>query len=186
MTRRDEILSAVKQAKPAVVKMPAAFASSLRFDLRHFIDSAKANGSDVVEMIDPRELETWTRNRFAGKSIASKIIDSDVQIDDRSNIGLVVTVEVAVLESDFGVAENGSLLLREDQMLHRVLPFLCEHLVLTVNKNKLVADMHAACSFVPGEGYCVFISAPSKTADIEQALVIGAHGPKTLTIIIMG
>jgi L-lactate dehydrogenase complex protein LldG len=186
MATREEILSAVKQAKPAFVKMPAAFASALSCDWRHFIESAKANGSAVVEMINPGELEKWTRNRFAGKSIASKIIASDVQIDDRSNIGLVATVEVAVLESYFGVAENGSLLLREDQMLHRALPFLCEHLVLTVNKNKLVADMHEACSFVPGDGYCVFISAPSKTADIEQALVIGAHGPKTLAIIIIG
>ena len=186
MTRRDEILAAVKQAKPAFVKMPAVFASALSFDLAHFIECAKANGSDVVEMINPGELETWTQNRFVGKSIASKIIASDVQIDDRSNIDSIAAVEVAVLESDFGVAENGSLLLREDQMLHRALPFLCEHLVLTVNKNKLVADMHAACSSAPGDGYCVFISAPSKTADIEQALVIGAHGPKTLTIVIMG
>ncbi len=35
------------------------------------------------------------------------------------------------------------------------------------------------------EGYGVFISGPSKTADIEQSLVIGAQGPLSLTVFLI-
>jgi L-lactate dehydrogenase complex protein LldG len=31
----------------------------------------------------------------------------------------------------------------------------------------------------------VFVAGPSKTADIEQSLVIGAHGPKSLTVLLI-
>ncbi|MNW08326.1 Lactate utilization protein C [compost metagenome] len=34
-------------------------------------------------------------------------------------------------------------------------------------------------------GFGTFIAGPSKTADIEQSLVLGAHGPKNMTVFIL-
>ncbi len=65
---------------------------------------------------------------------------------------------------------------------------VAEHLALVVAATDVVDDMHQAyrrLSF-PGAGFGTFIAGPSKTADIEQALVIGAHGARSCTLFLVG
>lgn len=86
--------------------------------------------------------------------------------------------------SKLAVAENGAVWLpcKGDR---REL-FACEHLRVAVNAADVVDTMHDAVERVSLEGYefGVFVSGPSKTADIEQALVLGAHGAMKATIYI--
>ena len=86
-----------------------------------------------------------------------------------------------------GVAENGSLWITEDLVKERVLPFICQHLVAIVSKRNIVASMHDAYDIIADRdyGFGTFIAGPSKTADIEQSLVLGAHGPRTMTVIMI-
>jgi len=65
---------------------------------------------------------------------------------------------------------------------------LTQHLALVVPASRLVNDMHEAYEKVrlPRPGYGCFVSGPSKTADIEQALVIGAHGARSCTVFLVG
>jgi L-lactate dehydrogenase complex protein LldG len=60
--------------------------------------------------------------------------------------------------------------------------------VLVVDAREVVNDMHEAYARLePREvGYGLFISGPSKTADIEQALVIGAQGARSCTVFLVG
>ena len=69
----------------------------------------------------------------------------------------------------------------------RVLPFITQHLVLIVNKADILPTLHEAYETIGQQqyGYGTFIAGPSKTADIEQSLVLGAHGSRSLWVFLM-
>src|SRR5262249_27374617 len=106
------------------------------------------------------------------------------------------SVDVAILPGEFAVAENAAVWVADRVVMHRVLYFLCQHLVLVVPADGIVDHMHSAYERLASTGqngwtrfthpvFGVFISGPSKTADIEQQLVIGAHGPRSLTVCLV-
>lgn len=101
-------------------------------------------------------------------------------------------IDLAVLRAHFGVAENGACWITEDLMIERALPFITQHLALVIRKKDIVAHMHEAYERIAGlesagtsYGFATFIAGPSKTADIEQSLVLGAHGPRSMTVFLL-
>jgi L-lactate dehydrogenase complex protein LldG len=163
MSAREQILAKIEPL--AESKHPGAFqGASEEFDFRA---SLAVVGARVMTMA---ELET----EFPGRRRYDKTVD-----------GLSLAgIEVLEIDGDFGVAENGAIWLSEEALPHRVAPFICQHLV--INVKKIVPHMHAAYEELGkvNSGFGLFLSGPSKTADIEQSLVIGAHGARSLTVVI--
>ena len=96
------------------------------------------------------------------------------------------TDDIAVVPGRFGVAENGCVYLEEPEDRPRLDYFVHEALAIILDRKEIVANMHDAYDRI-GEtvtGYGIFISGPSKTADIEQALVFGAHGAREVGILL--
>ncbi len=91
------------------------------------------------------------------------------------------------IQGEFLVAENGAIWVEPSADMERSSIFLAEHLVIEVPKSELVDDMHEAYQRLKGRefSYGTFISGPSKTADIEQSLVIGAQGPKSCMVVLV-
>lgn len=96
-------------------------------------------------------------------------------------------VDFAVMPGQLAVAENGAVWVNDIDVPHRVLYFLSQHLALVVPKANVVHNLHEAYARLPvgKTPFGTFISGPSKTADIEQALVIGAHGARSLTVFLV-
>ncbi len=97
-------------------------------------------------------------------------------------------LECCVVPGEFGVAENGAVWITHETVPQRAALFVTQHLVLVVPASNVVQNMHEAYQRISFEHaqFGVFISGPSKTADIEQSLVIGAHGARSLTALLVG
>ena len=138
--------------------------SNKRQDLQLFVEQKIADGSQVLSLVDGikgnRDLLTIT---------------SPHQLAD---------IDYTIAPSDIAVAENGSVWLDGKQLITRNSVFICQHLIVITSANSIVGTLNEAIikiDKIAGNWGC-FISGPSKTADIEQALVIGAHGPMTMTV----
>jgi L-lactate dehydrogenase complex protein LldG len=96
-------------------------------------------------------------------------------------------VDFLIVRGEMAVAENGAVWVTDKDLKHRVAYFINQHLVMVVRKADVLHNMHEAYARVKfsGPGFGCFISGPSKTADIEQSLVIGAHGCRTMQLYIV-
>jgi L-lactate dehydrogenase complex protein LldG len=108
-------------------------------------------------------------------------------LDGLASIHDLHDVDLAILKAHFGVAENGAVWVTENEMLHRILPFVTQHLAIIIDAAAIVPTMHQAYDIISSTtyGFATFIAGPSKTADIEQSLVIGAHGPRSMTVFVI-
>ena len=92
-----------------------------------------------------------------------------------------------MLPGELAVAENAAVWVSDEVVAQRVLYFLTQHLVLFVPAKRLLHNMHEAYGEleIGSTRFGAFVSGPSKTADIEQSLVIGAHGARSLHVFLV-
>lgn len=190
MSSRNEILKRVKEAQPELIAMPADLTSVTTGSLEKFTQVLESIGGRVVLMNENEDVSQKLKELFPS---ATRVVSSIRSLDafflhDHAEIvhHSLEDVDIAIIEAQFGVAENGAVWVREEDTKIRVLPFIAENLVVLLDKANIVADMHQAYQHVAYDayGFGVFIAGPSKTADIEQSLVLGAHGPKSMTILV--
>ncbi|MDN5284116.1 MAG: lactate utilization protein [Mucilaginibacter sp.] len=194
---RDKILAAVKSNQFNRAELPDleilnTLTATNEPLIQQYTAIASAGGSFVYEVPDLEAIKTILHKEFKP---GVKIISGIQGLDDYTFAGDVThelshsfaDVELTILQSNLGVAENGALWLTETQMNVRVLPFISQHLAVIISKDDLVPTMSQAYAKIGNAdyGYGAFISGPSKTADIEQSLVIGAHGPRSLSVFIL-
>jgi L-lactate dehydrogenase complex protein LldG len=144
------------------------------------IESASQLDSGLAELPVYRE----------ARKVASRVgpARGNVELASICDPHQLADVDVAIIPGELAVAENGAVWVTDPDFAHRALWFLAQHLILVVDGAQLVHTMHQAYQrlSLPRPGFGIFISGPSKTADIEQALVIGAHGPRSTTVFLIG
>jgi L-lactate dehydrogenase complex protein LldG len=194
ISSREKILQAISHAKPrqGVAEEMQVFSVARSADCIHdFINTVQSSGGRIVRVKNmelPRQDLMQTRE--SGKRVENRVaglaeIDSSIE-GSKDAMGLA-DIEKVFVKSTLGLAENGAIWLSESEMGSRLLPFICQHLVVILEEKDILPTMHEAYEKIAGTdpGFHVFIAGPSKTADIEQSLVIGAHGPRSLLIYLI-
>ncbi len=94
-------------------------------------------------------------------------------------------LDLCVLRAEFAVVENGAVWQLPRDSFERRAALLAEHLVVVIEGDALVASLHQAYERIDlaAISFGWFLCGPSKTADIEQALVLGAHGPRSMRLV---
>lgn len=145
----------------------------------------------VSQLSDVREILMQLEPFRAARRIASLVPEAisgnmDLQMFDDPHY--LKGLEWLVARGAFGVAENGAIWMHMEGNPHRASLFITQFLAIVIPVDQIVPHMHAAYDRLGDEArqsFGVFVSGPSKTADIEQSLVMGAHGCRTLNVFLV-
>ena len=189
---REAILEAVRSARPPAADRPeplwpAAHRSDAMSSRDVFTAAAVAAGSAVV--VCPREDLARVLSGAVGDAASTLSYVEGVSSTVAPVAGphLLDTLDVVACASALGVAENGAVWIATSDSILRAALFLATRVVIVIDEKDLVDDLHQAYERIDvrRHAFGAFIAGPSKTADIEQSLVIGAHGPKELTLVLV-
>ena len=191
MSSKNDILSAIRRHTGKRYDMPELTLDAITYEdkILQFTDSLKAAGGQVVLMQPGDDINDIIRHHFPDAiriaSNLSSITCATFNPDDLDDPRELDNTDLAIVEGHFGVAENGAVWITR-QGKHKALYFISNSLVMLIDRNSIVNNMHEAYKRTENMTYDfgAFISGPSKTADIEQALVLGAHGPVKVLVVL--
>lgn len=195
MSSKDQILQKIKNSQPNIVAdLPNLNAlGSDQFEVLDTYKTVLKNiGGDFIEVANYDEILVYLKHNYAlERRIITTVPElSEVAVLDWKNEDphLLQNVELTIIKAHFGVAENSALWVTDDLLGQRVAPFIAQYLAVIVNKNDIIPTMHQAYERIGNQeyGFGTFIAGPSKTADIEQSLVLGAHGARGLIVFLLG
>lgn len=192
MSSREAILKAIQERKSVhSVALPEVNIAHMHYENinEKFSTSLASVGGNAVFMESLSEVEVYINEHYKdAKVIVSNVEGLNITAKDANATDDPHTlrdVDLAIIQGEFAVAENGAVWVKEKHTRHRALYFITQKLMMIVPKGQIVDTMHEAYERVSFEegNFGLFISGPSKTADIEQSLVIGAHGATEACVV---
>ncbi len=196
MSARAEIIARIRNAHGecglSPIEHPGRFAHAPVEDAaQRFVEVATAGGARVVSCTRSALPQLVHEIVSAEAVIVSSLSEvsshnAPLQAGDGSLTALA-DVGLFVTEGQLGVAESGAIWISAPDSAPRAALFLAEHVLLVLAADRIVGTMHEAYDRidVTASPFGCFVAGPSKTADIEQSLVVGAHGPTGLTIALV-
>jgi len=192
MSSRDEILKAIRAQRVADADLPSLDQAWIRYEdpWSQFQAAIAAVGGSCARVASSADIQALLQahDTFTGAArIVSRVpgVAATFDLDAVDDPHALESVDWAIMPGHLGVAENGAIWVNDVGLKHRAIYFIVQHLALVLPTQAIVHNMHEAYQRIAlGESDLgAFISGPSKTADIEQSLVIGAHGPRSLLVV---
>jgi L-lactate dehydrogenase complex protein LldG len=191
MTSRELILKNIKENNVVKdVKLPSYENFGMKFEdkFQTFSTMIESVGGKAL-VIDKKDLDKTIKELYPDEEQISTNVDfcslGNFDSNMQEDVHNLKDIDLAIVKGNFAVAENGAIWMKNEENRHRALYFIAQNIVIVIDEKDILNNMHEAYEKIEFEnaGYGVFISGPSKTADIEQSLVIGAHGPKSGYVI---
>lgn len=191
---RENILKKIRKNKPVLISLPEIDLSKFQTNSEleeEFVKNVEAVGGKIIKAGNKEEIKSSIKSLFPdAKEIISLVDNIDIGTINPETISSakdLEKLELALIKGEFGVAENGAVWSTDKNFSHRSIPFITSHLIIVLNSKNIVENMHEAFLRLKdfNNDYGVFISGPSKTADIEQSLVIGAQAALSLTVFLV-
>lgn len=193
MSSRQKILEAVLKNQPQTTLLPeiSVFKGDNNNTVQKYMDIFKTIGGSSYLVDDIAAVRALINEHF---DVTKRVVTTLPELSGRAELlsdkvdpHTYEDVELAVIRAHLAVAENGAVWLTDQLMGQRIIPYICQHLAVLISAESIVPTLHEAYEKIgAGDyGFGGFIGGPSKTADIEQALVLGAHGPLTMTVFIL-
>jgi len=192
MNSREDILSSIRANLSKGFELPMQHIETISYPDKtaRFMEISTAVGGEAMLVKEGEDINALLRSTYPhARKIVSNIPEitiANMNPDMVENPQMLDGADLSVVRGQLGVAENGCVWIPQDSK-ERAEIFICEHLAILLDKNKIVNNMHDAYHDLTFNdyGFGTFISGPSKTADIEQALVIGAHGATSVTVFLI-
>ncbi|GBF21817.1 lactate utilization protein C [Arenibacter sp. NBRC 103722] len=192
---RTNILNQIKENKPndqTNIELGQFFIDENENSVNKFCQNLVDNDGDYIILDRMDNLQDLLLKEINGRTFVD-LTGNIVDHQSWSFNGLISPkkwsdIEVSIINGIIGVAENGAVWLDDDSMQNiRTLPFIVDHTIFILNVKQIVPTMHHAYKTLGKikTGFGTFIAGPSKTGDIEQNLIIGAHGPLSHLVILV-
>ena len=188
MKSRDEILARVRRNQPQPRPLPdvPTFDRPVASLLESFKAAVLRMGAKVADVPADGNPDMVVRSLFPDARV---ICSATPEVTGTRPLAVSTPadlhdVDVGVVRALYGVAETGSVWVTERELGINALAFLSQHLVVLLDPNALVLNLHHAYRRRSDfdARYGAFLTGPSATADIEGILIHGAQGIRTLTI----
>jgi len=193
---RDDILAALRKHAPPPVAAPSLDGLGVAFadPLDQLAKAMASVGGACVRVADiaaaAAAVAALPQAASARRvvSLVPGVGQPNVDLAAVADPHTLADLDLAILPGELAVAENAAVWVDGRALPHRAVFVITDHLVLVVHAAHVVHHMHEAYDRLAGRprGHGLFISGPSKTADIEQVLVVGAQGARTCTLIVVG
>lgn len=191
--KREELFAKLRQNTPKdTYPMPDIQVSAISYPdvLEQFKQMSQSVGSVVVEMKEGDDLNDIIRRQYPeAKTFASNLPEITIAQKNPDTVGEAAELngtDVGIVRGEVGVAENGCIWIPQT-MKERAVCFISEYLAVVLKRDAIVSNMHEAYGRIrmTDYGYGCFMSGPSKTADIEQALVMGAQAARGVLVVLV-
>lgn len=193
MTTRESILEAVLKNQPPSTALPdiGIFKGNYDQAIEKYMEVFKTIGGSAFLVDSMDEIKNLITEYF---DTSKRFVSTLPELNDIAELlsatvdpHMYEDIELAIINAHLFVAENGAVWVTDEVMGQRIIPYICQHLAVVVKAETVMPTLHEAYEKIGiGDyGFGGFIGGPSKTADIEQALVLGAHGPLTMTVFIL-